>query len=914
VKSEWVSMALRDVLIKRIVQAIVTIFIVLAIDFVIFHILPGDPMTFLARNPNLTEVAQDQLIEQFGLDKPLWEQFILFLGNFLTLKLGMSFHFREEVGPIIMEHLGNTLILIVPASLAAIVIGIWIGKNSAWRRGRPADFLGLLFSLITYSIPTFWLAMFFIMFFAFGLGWFPGTPGLTTPGMDFTGNPFGLAADMISHLMLPWTVLIIAILGSFALITRNALLDVLSEDYMVTAKAKGRTEKEQLNKEAMPNAMIPITTVIALQLGFSVAGALQTEVVFSYPGIGNLIWEGVYYRDYPLLQAAFFMITVVVVIANLLADFIYFYLDPRIRVGADFTIGDEKPPRPFSHYALAVIAIVALLSTWAVIGITTVIPLIILLLIVKRKGVLHFIVSRFGTLKPENLIYAWRNKRSQLLVRFSGVVLVVNLIAVSIIAATGILSPNWALHWGAAFAGLGLFPPPLLPDAEYSTLQLTLSSIAHPSLTQVALLVAVFGILLGKRKGLGNTFGRFIKTRMGIMGTSIVAMFAGMTIFGDIVAPYDPEAFFTGLLYRPPDMLPEMQLLMVSIGAASAIAAGEVWVILDRRKRPLIPRFFVTLLGGGLILFIAGIFGVQSLSLENTTTLVFSVAIGVIAGIIILRSLLSAKRNFFIQDLKTHLPRLVVALVGVVGIGLFVQGILQAPRALPLDFPGTHLMGTDQLGRDVFSQMIIAVRITLLVGIVATGMSVIIGTLVGLVAGYYGGIIDSFLMRFTDIFFVIPSLLLMIIIAAVLGPSIITLILVIGLFSWSSTARIVRGQVLTIKERAYIERVRAVGGSNVYIMSKHVLAAVAPLVVANTILVTAWAILSEVVLDFFGLGDPAMISWGTMLYLAFNAGAMSNNLWWLLFPPGIMVILLLLGVSMVGYAMDEIVNPKLRRR
>ena len=210
--------------------------------------------------------------------------------------------------------------------------------------------------------------------------------------------------------------------------------------------------------------------------------------------------------------------------------------------------------------------------------------------------------------------------------------------------------------------------------------------------------------------------------------------------------------------------------------------------------------------------------------------------------------------------------------------------------------------------------MIIAVRITLLVGIVATGMSVIIGTLVGLVAGYYGGIIDSFLMRFTDIFFVIPSLLLMIILAAVLGPSIVTLILVIGLFSWSSTARIVRGQVLTIKERAYIERVRAVGGGNVYIMSKHVLAAVAPLVVANTILVTAWAILSEVVLDFFGLGDPSMISWGTMLYLAFNAGAMSNNFFWLVFPPGIMVVLLLLGVSMVGYAMDEIVNPKLRRR
>ncbi len=907
-------MALRDVLFKRIAQAIVTIFIVLALDFVIFHILPGDPMTFLARNPNLTEVAQERLIEQFGLDQPLFVQFLLFLVNFLRLELGMSFHFKEEVGPILIEHLGNTLILVVPASLVAIVVGIWIGKNSAWRRGRPADFLGLLFSLITYSIPTFWLAMFFIMFFAFGLGWFPGTPGLITPGADFTGDPLGLVADMISHLMLPWTVLIIAILGSFALITRNALLDVLSEDYMITAKAKGRTEKEQLNKEAMPNAMIPITTVIALQLGFSVAGALQTEVVFSYPGIGNLIWEGVYYRDYPLLQASFFVITIVVVIANLLADFIYFYLDPRIRVGSEFTIGDKKPPRPISHYGYAVIVIVALLSTWAVIGITTIIPLIILMLVLKRKGITQFLRSRLRTLKPANLIYAWHYKRSQILVRLSMVVLVVNLISVSIIIATGLLSTNWVLYWGLAFTGLASFPPPLPPGSEYSALTLTISLIAHPLLTQIALVVAVMGVLLGRRKSLGSTFGRFINTRMGMAGTAIVAMFAGMTIFGDILAPYNPEAFFTGLLYQPPGALPETQLLMVSIGITFFVVAGILWWIMDRLKIQLLPRYFISIMSGGLILYIASLLGVQSLNLENMTSLAFAAGIGVIAGIIIIRGLLSAKPNLSGKYLRKYTPRLVVAIIGVVGFGFIIQAILQAPFAIPLEFPGHHLMGTDQLGRDVYSQLIIAVRITLLVGIIATGMSVIIGTLIGLVAGYYGGIIDSFLMRFTDIFFVIPSLLLMIIMAAVLGPSIVTIILVIGLFSWSSTARIVRGQVLTIKERSYIERVRAVGGSNIYIMSKHVLAAVAPLVVANTILVTAWAILSEVVLDFFGLGDPAMISWGTMLYLAFNAGSMSNNLWWLVFPPGIMVILLLLGVSMVGYAMDEIVNPRLRRR
>jgi peptide/nickel transport system permease protein len=227
---------------------------------------------------------------------------------------------------------------------------------------------------------------------------------------------------------------------------------------------------------------------------------------------------------------------------------------------------------------------------------------------------------------------------------------------------------------------------------------------------------------------------------------------------------------------------------------------------------------------------------------------------------------------------------------------------------------GLHFLGTDQLGRDVFSQLVIGVRVTIIIGFVATLITVIIGGVIGLLAGYYGGTADSILMRFTDVFFVIPSLTIMIILGSILPPSMYSLIIVIGIFSWPSTARIVRGQVLTIKERAYIERAKAVGGSNTYIITRHVLPAVAPLIVANTVLVTAYAILSEVVLDFFGLGDPSMVSWGTMLFQAFGSGAMTNNFWWWVFPPGIMVILLLMGVSLLGYAMDEIANPKLRRR
>jgi peptide/nickel transport system permease protein len=232
----------------------------------------------------------------------------------------------------------------------------------------------------------------------------------------------------------------------------------------------------------------------------------------------------------------------------------------------------------------------------------------------------------------------------------------------------------------------------------------------------------------------------------------------------------------------------------------------------------------------------------------------------------------------------------------------------------PTSFPGYHILGTDQLGRDVFSQLVIGVRITLIIALIATLIAMGIGGVIGLLAGYYGGLADSILMRFTDVFFVIPSLTIMIILGAILPPSITSLIIVIGIFSWPSTARIVRGQVLTIKERSYIERARAVGGSNSYIIMKHVVPAVAPLIIANTVLVAAYAVLSEVVLDFFGLGDPSMVSWGTMLYQAFGAGAMSGNLWWWVFPPGIMVILLLMGVSILGHAMDEIANPRLRRR
>lgn len=234
-----------------------------------------------------------------------------------------------------------------------------------------------------------------------------------------------------------------------------------------------------------------------------------------------------------------------------------------------------------------------------------------------------------------------------------------------------------------------------------------------------------------------------------------------------------------------------------------------------------------------------------------------------------------------------------------------------APLLSPsLDFP----FGTDDLGRSVFTLTVWGSRISLLVGLFATLISIFIGALVGIVAGYRGGWAESLLMRVTDWFLVIPFLPLAIVLASILGRSLFIIILVIGITSWASTARIVRAQVLSVKTRPYVERARALGASNWHLATRHILPNVFPLIFANTILLVAVAILSETTLSFLGLGDPLSTSWGTILESAFNSGAASSGNWWWLVPPGVAIVLVVLAFTMCGYALDEILNPRLRRR
>lgn len=223
-------------------------------------------------------------------------------------------------------------------------------------------------------------------------------------------------------------------------------------------------------------------------------------------------------------------------------------------------------------------------------------------------------------------------------------------------------------------------------------------------------------------------------------------------------------------------------------------------------------------------------------------------------------------------------------------------------------------LGTDDMGRDILGALIYGAKISLLIGIFATAISVIIGTMIGVISGFIGGKADILLMRFTDAFMVIPKLPLIMILAALLGSDIKNIIIVIGFTSWTETARLVRSQTLSIKQQQYIERAIAVGAGNAYIIIKHILPNVFPLVFSNTVLVTANAILTETTLSFLGLGDPMTPSWGQILRGAFVAGAVSMGAWWYFVPAGICVIVLVLGFTFLGYSFDEILNPKLRRR
>jgi peptide/nickel transport system permease protein len=324
----------RGYLLGKILQAFLTLLFVLPFNFFLFRVMPGDPASLLLRgtsayNPENVQAEKERL----GLDDPLPQQFVTYMGNTLRLDFGDSFVYQgQSVSEVIGEKVWPTVLLVGTSTIASIIIGLLIGIWSGWRRGTMFDYGSLGFTLFVYAMPEFWFGMLVLMAFAGGVGPFPAifpTGGYETVGADLTGMAH--VADVLNHMALPFFVLTVAYLGEYALIMRNSLIDVMSDDYVMTARAKGVRENSVLWRHVVPNALLPTWTLTMLSLGFVFGGAITVEYVFSWPGLGYLTVQSIESKDYAVLQALFLLFSAAVIFANLIADITYMYLDPRVR-------------------------------------------------------------------------------------------------------------------------------------------------------------------------------------------------------------------------------------------------------------------------------------------------------------------------------------------------------------------------------------------------------------------------------------------------------------------------------------------------------------------------------------------------------------------------------------------------------
>jgi peptide/nickel transport system permease protein len=325
-------MGLRSYIIKRIIKSIALILFVLTLNFIIFELMPGDPMQFFISAGKMKPEMIEEVKKVYGLNEPAHVRYYKYIVNMLTWNFGYSFYTTTPVAEEVLRRIPNTLLLVGLSTVLSIIIGVILGVYAAQKRGSLYDSFSVITSLTTYSLPSFWIGMILILIFHVYLDWFPGAGAWPR---DWAINPpqniFEVISGRMYHLFLPLLTLTIFSYGGYLLLTRATMLETLTEDYIVTAKAKGLSERTILFKHALKNASLPLITNVALAFGYLFTGAIITEQVFTYPGLGEYLWRAVYFKDFPVLQAMFYIIALAVIIANFIADLAYGIVDPRIK-------------------------------------------------------------------------------------------------------------------------------------------------------------------------------------------------------------------------------------------------------------------------------------------------------------------------------------------------------------------------------------------------------------------------------------------------------------------------------------------------------------------------------------------------------------------------------------------------------
>jgi peptide/nickel transport system permease protein len=315
---------------KKAFYVFITLILILSFNFVLFRVMPGDPShVLIPKGANATTVQE--LKQYYGLDKPFYVQYLLYMEGVFTGHFGKTMTVRagSEISDVLAIYTGNTLVLVGTGTVLSIFFGVILGRETAWRRGKIGDRVGSAFFLVFYCMPTFLFALVLLTLFAH---YIPGWPISNTTGDDYyMYDNWGKFLDRAQHTLLPMFALAIETIATFSIITRSSLIDVLTEDYMVTAVAKGLRGRQVLKRHAMPNAMLPVVTVVALNVGWILSGSIMIEIIFSYQGLGWLTWKAVWSHDYPLLQAAFLLETFAVLVANFIADILLGFLDPRVK-------------------------------------------------------------------------------------------------------------------------------------------------------------------------------------------------------------------------------------------------------------------------------------------------------------------------------------------------------------------------------------------------------------------------------------------------------------------------------------------------------------------------------------------------------------------------------------------------------